>query len=78
MEQARIDLWLSDFNKEQKQDVLPEGDEIIDPGEYTLEDLLDQGEDGDEGGEDDDWDIVKELFSSKKGKGGIKPPEVWG
>ena len=48
---------------------MPEDDEIIDTGEDTLKDLLDQGEDGEDEREDDDWEIVKELFSSKKKEG---------
>ena len=69
MEQARIDLWLSDFNREQKQAVMPEEAEVIDTGDYTLIDLLDQGEDGEDDREDDDWEIVRELFSFKKRDG---------
>ena len=63
VEQARVDLWLTDFNKNQKQMVLHEENEIIDTGEHTLEDLLDQGGDEEYKEEDDDWEIVRELFS---------------
>ena len=47
---------------------LPKENEIIDTGEHTLEDLLDQREDDEDERGDDDWEILRELFSSKKEK----------
>ena len=58
--------------------VMPEENEIIDTGEHTLEDLLDQGGDEEYKEEDDDWEIVRELFSPKKGGKKVKPPKVLG
>ena len=59
VDEARIDFWLTDFNKNQKQVVLPEENEKIDTGEHTLEDLRDQGDDTKDKDEEDDWEIVR-------------------
>ena len=43
-EQARIDMWLTDYNNKQKQNSMPEEHNIIDTREHSLEDLLEDGD----------------------------------
>ena len=68
IEQARVDLWLAEYNKNQKQTSLPEETDIIDTGEHSMEDLLEQGDNDEEREEEEHWDMLRGVFSSTKGK----------
>ena len=67
-EQARIDMWLTDYNNKQKQNHMPKEHNFIDTGEHSILDLLEDEENEEEEEENEDWELVKELFSSKKEK----------
>ena len=67
-EQARIDMWLTDYNNKQKQNSMPVEHNIIDTGERSLEYLLEDGDNEIEEEENEEWELIKELFSSKKEK----------
>ena len=75
-EQARIDMWLTDYNNKQKQNHMPEEHDFLDTGEYSLLDLLEDEEIEKEEEKNEEWELVKGLFSSKRVEKRAKLPEV--
>ena len=55
---------------------MPEAHNFIDTGENSLQDLLEDEDDEKEEEENQDWELIKEILSSKKRRKDVKLPEV--
>lgn len=79
VEQVRVDLRVSTNNKTNSNSTsIQEVSPVIETGEHSLEELIGDDDNSEQGEEEEDWDHLRKMFSRKKDRNKNRSPRNFG